>query len=118
MNRGILTAAIFQHSSKVQPFKQESLDSIVERIIHFSKKVSLTTKDIQDNFVELIGYCIPIDIFENSIERLLKNRIVFVDPTNEEKYRINPARSSEIDTSEKALLLNQDKLINNSVLYL
>lgn len=112
MNRGILTAAIFQHSSKVQPFKQESLDSIVERILHFSKKVSLSTTDIQNTFVELIGYCIPLDIFENSIERLLKDRKVTLDPTNEEKYRINPARSSEIDINEKASLLNQDKLIN------
>lgn len=112
MNREILSAALFQHSSKVQPFKQESLDSIVERIIFFSKKSSLSSKEIQDIFVEIIGYCIPISIFESSIERLLTAKKIYVDQIIEDEYKISPTRSQEIEISETTSIKRREDLIN------
>ncbi|TDO01382.1 hypothetical protein [Sunxiuqinia elliptica] len=78
--RKILSAAIFQHSSKVQPFKQSSLDRIIERIIMCSEHVSLTIEEIQKSFIETIGYSIPVGVIEAAIERLIQHKsLIFTE---------------------------------------
>jgi len=74
--RKILSAAIFQHSSKVQPFKQSSIDRIIERIILFSQSGCLTIEEIQKSFIEIIGYSIPVLVFETAIEKIDKYELL------------------------------------------
>ena len=88
-NRDILSAALFQHSSKIQPFKQSSLDRIIERILFFSTNSCLSSEEIQKVFIDTIGYTIPLSVFESSIERLLKNNSVLTDKEDEEKVNFS-----------------------------
>lgn len=118
MNREILTAAIFQHSSKIQPFKQGSLDSIVERIFYFSEKDFLAINEIQKIFVEIVGYTIPLEHFENSIERLIKSNKIETNTSDPTIFNISQKRKNDIEISEKSILQKQniliDKLFKNS----
>lgn len=118
MIRQILTAALFQHSSKVQPFKQDSLDSIVERILYFSQDKSISITNIQKTFIELVGYTIPLLLFEDSIERLIKDGRIEQDKNDENTFKISIKRKREIDISEDSVVQKQksliDKLFKNS----
>ncbi|HUW06889.1 MAG TPA: hypothetical protein VMW01_11575 [Williamwhitmania sp.] len=118
MNRRILTAALFQHSSKVQPFKQESLDSIVERIAFFSPDINLSIIGIQKIFTEITGYTIPTQNFESSVNRLLMSNRIEPDKNDAEVFFISPKRKREIEISENSINQKQsgliDKLFKNS----
>lgn len=118
MNRQILTAVLFQHSSKVQPFKQESLDSIVERIVFFSPDINLSIIGIQKIFTEITGYTIPILNFESSLDRLQKSIRIEQDKNDIEAFFIAPKRKREIEISENSINQKQsgliDKLFKNS----
>lgn len=111
MNREILTAALFQHSSKVQPFKKDALDSIVERILFFTAQEYLSTHEIQKSFVEITGYTIPQNHFEDSLERLIKSGCVS-QHYDEDLFSIVQKRRNEIEISEKAILHKQQLLID------
>jgi len=118
MKRQILLAALFQHSSKVQPFKQESLDAIVERIIYFYSETNLSISNIQEIFTEITGYTIPSLYFENSVQRLLKLNKITPSNLDAESYSIEIKRKNEISISENAIDQKQkvliDKLFKNS----
>ncbi|MBT6684719.1 MAG: hypothetical protein HN704_05590 [Bacteroidetes bacterium] len=111
MNREILTAALFQHSSKVQSYKKDALDSIVERILFFTTKNHLSTHEIQISFVEITGYTIPQNHFEESLGRLIKSDCVLQN-SDEDLFSILPKRKNEIEISEKAILQKQSLLID------
>jgi predicted nucleic acid-binding protein len=117
MNRQILTAALFQHSSRVQPFKQESLDSIVERILYFSQDKSISIAEIQTTFIDLVRYTIPLLHFENSIDRLLKDGIIEQDKDDEDKFVLSIKRKDEIEISENSIVQKQKSLIDRLFKY-
>lgn len=112
MNRQILAAALFQHSSKVQPFKEESLDAIVERIVYFSSKSSLSISSIQNIFTDISGYTIPSNYFKSSCERLVNANKIRLSKENDDIYIIDAKRKREIEISENSIIQKQNKLID------
>lgn len=107
--RKILSAAIFQHSSKVQPFKQSSLDRIIERIIFLSENDCLTIEEIQENFISLIGYNIPVSIFESATERLLKlNSIEICD---DDKYKLSAKKEADLVLIEGIAIKREKQVV-------
>ena len=115
--RKMLTSALFQHSTKLQSFKQSALDRIVERIIYFSESIGLETKDIQGIFKKELGYNLPKSSFENAIKRLFDNNRI--ENTNSDRaYRLTDISKSEFEniqvTSEKSFNRIINKLFHNA----
>ena len=71
--RKLLTAALFQHSSKIQSFKQTGLERITERIIYFSGNKGLKKQEIQSVFKEELGYNLPSTSFAKALDNLVDN---------------------------------------------
>lgn len=113
MNRQILTSALFQHSSRIQPFKQEALDSIVERIVFFHERKQMSIGDVQKVFVEIVGYTIPLVYFEHSVNRLLKLEKLYIAKQDNDLFFLSGKRRREIEIGEQYIVQNQKKLILN-----
>ncbi len=115
--RKMLTSALFQHSTKLQSFKQSSLDRIVERILYFSENIGLEVQDIQRIFKKELGYNLPISAFEKVIYRLLENKRIIVND-NERTYKLKGTSKKEFEniqiTSEKTFTRIIDKLFHNA----
>jgi len=115
--RKMLTSALFQHSTKLQSFKQSALDRIVERIIYFSESIGVEINDIQNIFKKELGYNLPISAFEKAIERLLNNkRIEILD--DDMTFKLTVISKKEFENiqiiSEKSFNRIINKLFHNA----
>jgi len=115
--RKMLTSALFQHSTKLQSFKQSALDRIVERILYFSENIGVETQDIQYIFKKELGYVLPISSFEKAIERLQDNKRIEV-ADDEATYKLTDISKKEFENiqinSEKSFTRIINKLFHNA----
>jgi predicted nucleic acid-binding protein len=109
--RKLLTSALFQHSSKVQTFKQTALERITERIIYFSGNKGLKVNEIQSIFREELKYNLPTTSFIKALDYLLENERVEKE-VDEKTFKLSKETFDEFKLIEANTDKSYTKLTN------